>query len=122
MGQNRLCLIALAKKPAAMLLAIAALAIQVFVVSPHVDGLSLQLETARNAAVAASVQSADKSAPATCLICEEAAVARTALLASPPVVALVAHTLFLSTPLPALAILETRPRRPWQSRAPPSHA
>lgn len=122
MGRNRLSLTTLARRPLAMLLAIAALAIQVFVVSPHVDGLSLQLETARDTAVAAGVQSADHSAPAVCVICQEAAVARTALLAAPPVVALVAHALFLTAPPPAFFLLETRPTQPWQSRAPPLQA
>mgnify|MGYP000905576232 CR=1 FL=1 len=108
----------LARAPLASLLAIAALAIQVFVVAPHVDGLALHGAGVEARAVA---QTADHAAPV-CLICQEAAVARAAVLASPPAIGVVERTLFLSATPPALPVLETRPARPWQSRAPPLSA
>lgn len=103
-------------------LAVLAFAIQCFVVDTHVDGLALR---ASAEAVSTSVSSTDhaaKHAPATCIICQEAAVSRTAMLAGAPPIRIVEHTLYLASAPPRAPLLETRPSRPWQSRAPPSFA
>ncbi len=98
-----------------------ALAIQCFIIQPHVDGLAFLAPAQVEATTAASDQ-ANQHAPITCVICEAAAVSRTGIIAAPPAIALVETTLYLANPAPALPIVEARPTLPWQSRAPPSFA
>lgn len=125
MGQNRPLLMrqalaAFARMRLGASLAMLALALQCFVIQTHVDGLARVAPAHVEASVSAH---ASQSAPATlCLICQQAALGRTATLAAPPAIQLVEHTLFTANaPLP-LPVLETRPSRPWQSRAPPLSA
>jgi hypothetical protein len=123
MGQNRPLLLrqvraAFTRLRLGAVLAMLALTLQCFVIQTHVDGLAYAAPVQVSATAHAS-----KSPPAVvCLICQQAALGRTATLAAPPAIHLVEHTLFLANaPLP-LPVLETRPHRPWQSRAPPLSA
>ena len=103
-------------------LAVLAFAIQCFVVDPHVDGLAFHSSAEAISTSVSSAEHAGKHAPATCIICQEAAVSRTAMLAGAPPIRIVEHTLFLANAPARAPVLETRPLRPWQSRAPPSFA
>jgi hypothetical protein len=103
-------------------LAVLAFAIQCFVVDPHVDGLAFHSADAAVSTSISSSEHAGKQAPATCIICQEAAISRTAMLDGAPPIRIVEHSLYLSSAPPRAPLLETRPSRPWQSRAPPSFA
>lgn len=129
MGQNRprrlsdwAALSALARLRLGGLLAILALAIQAFVIEPHFDaqGLRPAIEAAQGSAIA-TADPAQKSAPV-CLICQAAALSRTATLSGAPRLQLVEHTLFVASAPPRLPVRELKPTRPWQSRAPPLFA
>ena len=94
-----------------------ALAIQVFVIQTHADGLAYAAPTA-----VAAAQSADQHGPISCVICEAAATARTGITPTPPALSPLEATLLVASAPQALPVLESRPALPWQSRAPPFSA
>src|SRR5262245_56004709 len=100
---------------AGLTLALLALAIQCFTIQTHVDvralGAPAQIETS------VSTTPTDSSAP--CLICQEMALTGAFLQATPPTLALLAHTLVLRTPAPYLAAARIFPAHAYFSRGPP---
>jgi hypothetical protein len=98
-------------------LAALALAIQCFVIQPHIDGVARAAPAAETTA-----SRIDQHGPLVCVICEAAATARTGITPAPAAITLVEATLYVGATPPSLPVLESRPSLPWQSRAPPLQA
>ena len=100
-------------------LAIVSLLIQSFVVQPHIDGLTF-VHSERAGAVHQLVKAQPSSpAPGVCIICQEAALAGAATLASSPTLLLIAHSFIAATPALLQRVVCRAPSHNWQSRAPP---
>lgn len=106
--------------------ALLAIAIQCFVVQPHVDPVAIT--TAQAVAIthlaadqnAASLTDETKHSAATCIICQ-ASLTGGAGLASTPSPTLVAYSaLSVATPLPTAPAISTTPSHTWRSRGPPT--
>jgi hypothetical protein len=98
-------------------LAALALAIQIFVLQPHVH-MAFAAQPEANAA--AHVSAADDHAATSCIICQTLAASGFATLAGAPGLSAISHSLLDVTPAPIAAPAREFPAHPWLSRGPPS--
>jgi hypothetical protein len=98
-------------------LAALALALQVFVLQPHVH---LGFAAHPEAQAAAHVSVANDHAATACIICQTLAASGFATIAGASGLSAISHSLLDVTPAPFAASSRTFPAHPWLSRGPPS--